>query len=183
MRGPLDRDKLRAFMREFARAAPRGQSGQVYFVGGGTAVWAGWRTSTVDIDLHGEPERLFEDLYEVKERLGINVEFARPEDFVPPLVGSDHRHLFIDRIGAVSFYHHDPYAQAFSKIVRGFDRDLSDAQSFVSSGMVDPRRLLDLVNDIPPKSYAKYPALSRDAVLAAVGAFVERVGPASSLDG
>jgi hypothetical protein len=174
MRGPLTRERLQAVMLELARAAPRGVSGRVYLVGGGTAVWAGWRASTVDIDLHGEPERLFADIQGIKERLGVNVEFARPEDFVPELAGSAERHLFIEKIGAVSFYHHDPYAQAFSKIVRGFARDLQDAESFVASGMVDPRRLRDLVHEVPPKAYARYPALSRDAVVDAVDAFVER---------
>jgi hypothetical protein len=40
------------------------------------------------------------------------------------------RHVFIETIGAISFYHYDPYAQILSKIVRGFQRDLDDAQHF-----------------------------------------------------
>jgi hypothetical protein len=71
------------------------------------------------------------------------------------------------------FYHHDPYAQAFSKIVRGFDRDLEDARSFVESGLVEPERLLQLVRAIPAGAFARYPALAREAVIAAVEAFVE----------
>jgi hypothetical protein len=110
-RAPLTRETLRALMRELARALPRGRSGRVYLVGGGTAVWAGWRTSTVDVEV-------------------------------------------------------------FSKIVRGFERDLRDAESFVASGMVDPMRLLDLVRAIPPQAYARYPALSRDAVASAIESFV-----------
>ena len=160
-------------MQELARGAPR-VSGRVYLVGGGTAVWYGWRDSTVDVDLHGNPDRIFRDIQEMKERLGVNIEFARPEDFVPPLGGSDARHVFIQKIGDVSFYHHDPYAQVFSKVVRGFDRDMRDAESFVASGMVDPDRLRALVDAIPDRAYAGYPALSRDAVVAAVEEF--RVG-------
>jgi hypothetical protein len=174
MRGPLTREKLQAFMRDLARAAPRGRSYRVYLVGGGTAVWAGWRASTVDVDLHGEPEQLFIDIQRIKERLGLNVEFVRPEDFVPALAGSESRHVFIEKIGTVSFYHHDPYAQAFSKIVRGFDRDLEDAESFIASGMVDPEHLEEIVRGIPASAWAKYPALTRDSVAAAVRAFVER---------
>jgi hypothetical protein len=141
-------------------------------VGGGTAVWSGWRASTVDVDLHGDPDQLFRNIQDIKERLDVNVEFARPEDFVPALGGSDDRHVFVEKIGDVSFYHHDPYAQVFSKVVRGFDRDLSDAESFVASGMVDPDRLRALVEAIPPAAYARYPALTREAVAAAVAAFV-----------
>jgi hypothetical protein len=159
-------------MRELGRALPRGQSGRVYLVGGGTAVWAGWRPSTVDVDLHGEPERLFRDVQEIKERVGVNIEFVRPEDFVPGLSGTEDRHVFIDKVGGVSFYHHDPYAQVFSKVVRGFGRDLKDAESFVTSGMVDPLRLRDLVHAIPRRAYARYPALAPDAVVSAVDAFV-----------
>ena len=148
----------------------------MYLVGGGTAVWMGWRPSTVDVDLHGDPDELFRDIQGIKERLQLNVEFARPEDFVPALAGTDDRHVFIETIGAVSFYHHDPCAQTFSKVVRGFARDLQDAEHFVRSGMVDAGRFREVVHGIPPEAYAKYPALSRDAVLAAVDRFVKRVG-------
>ncbi len=176
MRAPVTRVTLRSLMRELARGLPRGQSGRVYLVGGGTAVWVGWRTSTVDVDLHGEPEKLFDDIQQIKERLSVNIEFVQPENFVPALEGTHERHVFIEKIGAVSFYHHDPYAQVFSKIVRGFARDLEDAESFVSSGLVDPPRLGKLVHQIPRQAYSRYPAVSQDAVLAAVDAFVEKVG-------
>jgi hypothetical protein len=180
MREPVTRDSLHALMRALARAAPRSASGRVFLVGGGTAVWYGWRASTIDVDLHGEPERLFANIQDLKERLSINVEFARPEDFVPPLASSETRHLFIEKIGGVAFYHHDPYAQAFSKIVRGFDRDLEDAGSFVTRGLVAPARLRDLVHGIPARAYARYPALTRKAVLEVVDEFV-RTHPATPL--
>lgn len=176
MRGHTTRQTLHSLMAALARAAPPGQHGSVYLVGGGTAVWMGWRPSTVDVDLHGVPDALFRDIQQIKQRLNVNVEFAKPEDFVPALAGSDNRHVFIETIGSVSFFHHDPYAQAFSKIVRGFDRDLRDAEHFVNSGMVDAHRLQTLVHAIPAAAYAKYPAVARDGVLAAVDEFVERVG-------
>ena len=172
MRGLVTRPEIEGLMAALARGAPPGQPGRVYFVGGGTAVWFGWRRSTVDVDLHGEPESLFADIQRLKERLKLNIEFVRPEDFVPALAGTEDRHVFIERIGQVSFYHHDPYAQIFSKIVRGFDRDLQDAERFVSSGLVDVDRLRTLVHEIPARAYAKYPALSQDAVLEAVDGFL-----------
>ena len=173
MRGPLTKEGLREFMAELARTAPRGQAARVYLVGGGTAVWAGWRPSTIDIDLHGDPEALFRDIQAIKERLRLNVEFVRPEDFVPPLAGSEARHVFIEARGSVSFFHHDPYAQVLSKIVRGFQRDLEDADDFIRSGMVDADRLRELVHEIPAEAYARYPALSEGAVLSAVDGFLE----------
>jgi hypothetical protein len=176
MRGPLTRERLREFMAELARAAPRGQAARAYLVGGGTAVWEGWRPSTIDVDLHGDPEALFRDIQAIKERLRLNVEFVRPEDFVPPLAGSDARHVFIEAIGPVSFFHHDPYAQVLSKIERGFERDLEDADHFFRSGMVDADRFRELVHQIPAEAYAQYPALSPDAVLAAVNGFLKGSG-------
>lgn len=160
-------------MAALARSARGGRSYRVYLVGGGTAVWSGWRESTIDVDLHGEPEELFRDVQGLKERLGLSVEFVRPEDFVPALGGSADRHVFIEKIGQVSFYHHDPYAQVFSKVVRGFQHDLDDARHFVTTGMVDPERLRELVHAIPDPGYAKYPALSRSSVESAVDDFVD----------
>jgi len=163
-------------MQELARTAPGRRSYRVYFVGGGTAVHSGWRESTIDADLSSDHDAIFRDVQGIKERLQLNIEFARPEDFVPTLSGSNDRHLFIDTIGRVSFYHYDPYAQLLSKVVRGFNRDMQDAENFVLSGMVDPRLFQSLVQRIPDRSYAKYPALSRQGVLDAVQSFLQRVG-------
>lgn len=172
-RRDLTRERLAALMTEIARTAPASGRFRVYFVGGSTAVLAGWRATSIDADLHAEDDAVFRDVQGIKERLDVNVEFARPEHFVPPLPGSNERHLFIEQIGPVSYFHYDPYAQAFSKIVRGFDRDLHDARSFIRAGWVDPHRLRALVEDVPAAIYARYPQLSRQAVVDAVRTFVE----------
>jgi hypothetical protein len=145
MRGRLTRDGLRAFMKELARTAPARKSYRVYFVGGVTAVDSGWRQSTIDVDLTSNDDAVFRDVQNIKERLQMNIEFARPEDFVPPLDASDDRHLFIE------------------------------TRNFVRSGMVDPARFQSLVRRIPERSFAKYPALSRQAVLSAVQDFLDRL--------
>ena len=76
----------------------------------------------------------------------------------------------------MGFYHYDPYAQLLSKVVRGFNRDLQDAERFLVSGMVDAERFRSLVNAVPDAAYAKYPALSRQAVLEAVIDFLSGIG-------
>ena len=172
MRAELTAERLSALMRELARTAPRGTSFRVYLVGGGTAVCAGWRASSIDVDLCSDEDAVFRDIQRIKERLNINVELARPEHFVPALNGSARRHVFIKALGRVSFFHYDPYAQVLSKVVRGFERDMEDARQFVRSGMVDPGRLRELVREIPEAAYAKYPSLSHAAVVEAVDAFV-----------
>ena len=159
-------------MRELARTAPRRSSFRVYLVGGGTAVYAGWRSSSIDADLFSDQEEIFHDIQGIKERLNVNVEFARPEHFVPALRGSKQRHVFLETIEEVSFYHYDPYAQILSKLVRGFERDLDDARHFIESGMVDAHELQSLVEDIPESAYSKYPNLSRSAVREAVNDFL-----------
>ena len=115
-------------MKELARGAPRDETFRVYFVGGGTAVWLGWRESSIDVDLYADRDAVFRNIQEIKERLNVNVEFARPEHFVPPLKGSARRHVLVRTVKPITFYHYDPYAQVLSKVVRGFRRDLDDAR-------------------------------------------------------
>lgn len=172
MRRQLTRETMQELMRELARTAPSGERYRVFVVGGGTAVLEGWRPATIDADLYAEDEAVFRHVQEIKDRLRLNVELTRPEHFVPPLEGSADRHVFIDRVGDVEFYHYDPYAQLLSKVVRGFRKDLLDAERFVRSGMVDPDRFRELVREIPDTAYARYPNLGPDAVLAAVEEFL-----------
>lgn len=172
MREEITRQRLDLLMKELARRAPRRGSYRVYFVGGATAVYLGWRRSSIDVDLYSDQDVVFRNIQEIKERLNINIEFARPEDFVPPLKGTTNRHVFIDTVGAITFYHYDPYAQLLSKVVRGFQRDLDDAREFISSGIVDPRKLRSLVAAIPDSAYARYPSVSRGGIENAIETFL-----------
>jgi hypothetical protein len=161
-------------MKELARSSPPGGSYSIYIIGGGTAVLEGWRESTIDADLHSDHPALFNQIQSIKERLQLNIEFVRPEDFVPALAGSANRHVFIETIGRVSFYHYDPYAQLLSKIIRGFRRDMLDAEHFLSRGMVDTEPFRTLVREIPNSEYSKYPSISRNLVLDAVETFLAK---------
>ena len=162
-------------MRHLAAAAPRGRHFRVFLVGGGTAVERGWRESTIDVDLYAAEEAVFHDIQRIKETQRINVEFARPEHFVPSLAGAANRHLFIETLGGVSFFHYDPYSQVLSKVVRGFRRDLEDARGFIDTGLVDAARFRTLVDTIPDSAFARYPALSPDAIRDAVNAFLDSI--------
>jgi hypothetical protein len=173
MREEITKQRLNVLMKELARHAPRRGAYQVFFVGGGTAVYLGWRRSSIDVGLYSDQEILFRNIQEIKERLNINIEFARPEDFVPPLEGTADRHVFIETVGTITFYHYDPYAQLFSKIVRGFQRDLDDARKFVDSRMVNPEKFRALVAAIPDAAFAKYPNLSRIGINNALETFLK----------
>ena len=88
MRESVTRERLLAFMKHLAESAPRGRRFRVFVVGGGTAVEQGWRESTIDVDLYADDEAVFLDIQRIKETQQVNVEFARPEHFVPPLAGA-----------------------------------------------------------------------------------------------
>src|SRR5262245_23875423 len=119
MRGFVDRSKLEEFMKRLGRAAKT--PGVIYLTGGSTALLLGIREQTVDIDikLDPEPQGVFEAIARLKESLGLNVELASPDDFLPPLPRWRERSIPILTAGKVSFRHYDLYAQALAKIERG----------------------------------------------------------------
>jgi hypothetical protein len=94
----------------------------------------------------------------VKDELGVNVELASPPDFIPELPGWRERSPFVFQEGSVVVRHFDPYAQALSRIERGFAQDLADVASMVSAGLIDPTRAQELFAEIEPELF-RYPAI------------------------
>ena len=165
-------------MVEFARRVKG--PGRVYLTGGATAILRGFRAMTKDIDLSfaPEPHGTAEALRELKDLLDINVEPAAPADFIPPLPGWQDRSLFIARHGSVDFFDYDPYSQVLAKVERGHARDLDDAHSFVSSGLVDPTRLRALFANVREGlvSDSAYVAIDPDAFEQKVDGFLASLG-------
>jgi hypothetical protein len=137
-----------------------GARGRVDLTGGASAVLFGWRASTVDVDLSFEPEHgvLFQALPELKERLHVNIELARPSDFVPELPGWRDRCLFIAREGELDAFHYDPYSQSLFKIERGHETDLVDVREMVRRGLVEPARLRELFAQVEA-DLVRHPAI------------------------
>jgi hypothetical protein len=170
MREPTSAESVRALMREFGRVART--PARVYLVGGSTAVIEGWRLSTVDIDLKLEPDdELLRHLVALKERLNVNVELASPSDFLPELPGWRERSPFLFREGVIDVFHYDLYAQALSKLQRGFDQDLDDVAAMVAGGAVEPATLAELFAAIEPELY-RFPAVVPADLRAAVEALL-----------
>ena len=142
MRALADGGRLQGFMRALG-AEPEAEGG-VFFTGGATAVLIGWRATTIDADLLIIPDtdRILRLLPKLKELLNLNLELASPAQFLPELPGWRERSRFIAREGKVDFFHYDFYAQALSKILRGFDRDLADVDAMLERGLVERRLLL-----------------------------------------
>jgi hypothetical protein len=137
---------------------------RLYFTGGATAVLVGWRTSTIDVDIHLVPEddRLLRALPELKESLELNVELACPAHFIPELPGWQERSLFITREGKLSVFHYDLYAQALAKIERGHALDVTDVEQMYRRAFIEPVQLKNLFEAIVPQLY-RYPAIDPPA--------------------
>jgi hypothetical protein len=108
MRPPVDAARIREVARRLGRVARAPV--RIYVTGGATAVLEGWRESTIEVDLRFEPEadELLRELSTLKERLGVNIEFASPPDFIPELPGWRERSPFVFREGNVEVHHFDP---------------------------------------------------------------------------
>lgn len=158
MRPNADPDRIRGLVRELARTA--GEDTTIYLTGGATAVLHGWRDSTVDIDLRIEPDsdELLRRIATVKDELHVNVELASPPDFIPELPGWRERSPFAFSEGRITVRHFDPYSQALSKISRDFELDRADVRAMIDQGLVDPRRLEELFEQIEPNLF-RYPSL------------------------
>lgn len=158
MREPADAEAIRRLAEELGRVAPEGT--RLYLTGGATAVHEGWRDSTVDIDLLLEPDAdaALRRLAELKEELNVNVELASPLDFLPELPGWRQRSRSRYRVGTVTVLDFDPYSQALSKLERGFDLDLADVDAMLADGLVEPRRLLELFEQIAEDLH-RFPAV------------------------
>ena len=154
-------------MEAVGRAA--GRDVRVYFTGGATAVLLGWRPTTIDIDIRLSPDddRILRGIPRLKEDLHVNVELACPADFIPELPGWEDRSRFIERIGKLSFFHYDLYAQALAKIERRHAQDVLDVEEMLSRRLVDPIELRRLFAQIEPLLY-RFPALDPIAFKRAV---------------
>jgi hypothetical protein len=162
MREPVDAERIREFARALATAA-KGEV-RVFLTGGATAVLRGWRRTTVDIDLKIVPDSdpILRALPELKERFRLNVELASPDDFIPELPGWQDRSPFIAREGTVSFFHYDPYSQALAKLERGHVQDLQDVARALADGLIERKRVLELLGAIEPRLYL-FPAIDPKA--------------------
>jgi hypothetical protein len=171
-RGPVDAERVRAFLQALARAT--GGDTTVYLVGGTTAVTIGWRASTLDVDLHLEPEDegAMRALPRLKEELGINVELASPLDFLPELPGWRDRSPFVSSVGPLTVRQFDHYAQALAKLERGFGQDLADVDAMVSRVLVRPAELAAFFEAIVDDLY-RFPAVDAVHLRAMVQALQE----------
>lgn len=142
---------------------------RVYIVGGASAVLLGWREATIDLDVKIVPEsdEILRSIPRLKELLKINVELASPDDFIPALPGWQERSRFIQQEGKLSFYHYDFYAQALAKLERRHELDLRDVAKLFESGLIEPKKLLELYTSIEGELH-RYPQVDAKSFRVAV---------------
>ena len=158
MRPLADRERIQRLLEALGRAAR--SDVRLYLVGGATAVLLGWRGTTIDVDfvVRPEDEGLLRAIPALKEELQINVELASPADFIPVPPGWEDRGTFVARIGRVTCFHFDLYAQALAKVERGHRQDLADVHEMLTRGLIDRQRALEYFARIEPELY-RFPAL------------------------
>lgn len=158
MRGYVDKRKLEQFMQAIGSRAT--SPGVVYLVGGSTALLLGIREQTIDVDIKLDPEPggVFQAIADLKNSLGINVELAAPDQFLPPLPGWRDRSPFIQSIGLVAFRHFDLYSQVLAKIERGHSQDLPDARAMMNLAGLQTDELIRLAIAIRPE-LIRYPGV------------------------
>ena len=131
IRKTITKETIQTFMKFIGKVLKKNAT--FYLTGGSTAILFGFREGTIDIDIAGDMDELFLHIPQLKEQLQINVEMAKPTDFIPSLPGEKTRHRLIGYFGKATFMHFDPYSQAFSKIVRGHETDIMDVKALFPS--------------------------------------------------
>jgi hypothetical protein len=148
---------------------------KVYFAGGATAVLKDIRKSTIDVDVKFEPEhnQIFSAIKTLKESLNMNIELASPFDFIPELPSWKERCEFIVTVKKVHYFHLDPYAQVIAKVLRGFDRDIIDAEGFYKVFNCKGDTLLKLFEKIK-NEFIKRPSVDIDSLETKIIEFVKK---------
>jgi len=175
MRQPVNSERLQQFMKMLGDRVT--EPARVFLVGGATALLMGWRNSTIDIDLKVLPDsdqilRLFATL---KEKLGVNIELASPDDFIPEVPGWQDRSVFIAQFGKLTFLHYDFYSQALAKIERGHESDLADVNNMIRSNLVSPQKLMELFAVIESDLF-RHPDINPSSFRRAVESVVSKGG-------
>ncbi len=178
MRTVVTKTKLRHLLREFGRAASG--AGTLYLTGGGSALLHGWRDTTVDVDLKFDPEPpgVFEMIPKLKEELGVNIELASLDHFIPEVPGWRDRSPWIERFGHLTCRHYDFVAQALAKIERGHGRDLDDVEAMMERGLVQPVQLREAFSQIK-ELLIRYPAIDPIVFEQKVDRFLSQNGEAT----
>ena len=128
---------------------------RLHLVGGSSLLLVAGKTSTFDIDVQFSttPEHHAEFircLRTVSREMGILVELASPEQFIPLPAGFQERCQFIGRYGSLDVFHFDFYSIALAKIHRGNEKDFDDVVRMIETGLISITALASYLEQILP---------------------------------
>ena len=107
----------------------------LYLVGETSLLLAAGKKSTFDIDVQFQTENQYYPdssvVCEVSRDLGVPVELASPEQFIPLPAGFQIT-TFVRRYGSLDVFHFDFYSIALAKIHRGNEKDFDDVCAWFS---------------------------------------------------
>lgn len=172
MRNPTNPTTLLNLLQELGRRA-RGP-GRIYLVGGASALLVGWREQTVDVDLKLDPEPagIFEAIAKLKNELGVNIELAAPDQFLPELAGWRERSPAVGQFGSIEVRHYDFCSQALAKLSRWQDRDKSDVAAMLELGLVSIAQIRQAFEEMRPK-LLRYPSIEPELIEARIASLAE----------
>jgi hypothetical protein len=110
-----------------------------YLLGGSALCLLGSPRETLDVDYSAEnvPANFDTVLKQVSRELQLDLEAVPLAEFIPLPPASESRRQFVGRYGQVDVYIFDLYSIALSKIARGFESDLEDAQFLLKQGLIE----------------------------------------------
>lgn len=131
-------------------------AGELYLVGGSSLLLVAAKTSTFDIDVKFEvplehQTAFIRCLRQVGRELGVPVEQASPDQFIPMPSGYIERRRFVGRFSNLDVFHFDFYAVALSKLHRGNDKDFADVISMTQQGLIELTALEGYFQEILPR--------------------------------
>ena len=144
---------LEAFLQRLGRCCHF--PAKLYLVGGSSLLLVAGKTSTFDIDVQfaTTPEHHAEFircLRTVSREMGILVELASPEQFIPLPAGFQERCTFVGRYGSLDVFHFDFYSIALAKIHRGNEKDFDDVERMVRTDLISLSTLEAYLEQILP---------------------------------
>lgn len=151
-------ERIRRFLHALGRATREPTT--LYLTGGATAVFLGWRETTIDVNIKLVPDsgELLRAIRDLKDVLEINVELASPDLFIPVRDDWQEASPWETTEGLLTVRHFDLRAQALAKVERGHQRDLADVAAMLERELVNAPDLWKYLGAIEPQLY-RYPAV------------------------
>jgi hypothetical protein len=131
-------------------------AGKLYLVGGSSLLLVSAKESTFDIDIKLDipPEHMAElitCLRQISREMGIPIEKASPDEFLPLPSGAQERHRYIGRFGNLEVFHYDFYSVALAKLHRGSQKDYVDVKKMIQENLIEMDLLETYFQEIFPK--------------------------------